>query len=67
MWCLFISSKFDNSYSISFQSKDPIINLPIQEKLAKKIEASGGAKGGEVGGGGGGGGGHGISVEHPTS
>ncbi|XP_019866091.1 proton-coupled amino acid transporter 1 isoform X2 [Aethina tumida] len=41
---------------MTFQSKDPIISIPLQEKTSKEKSA-----------GGGGGHGHGLTVEHPTS
>ncbi|KAF2892777.1 hypothetical protein ILUMI_13394 [Ignelater luminosus] len=46
----------DDTYSMGFQSKDPIISIPPSEKIAKKIESQGG-----------GGGAHGVPVEHPTT
>lgn len=41
---------------MTFQSKEPIISIQMDEKLAKEKAAMGG-----------GGHGHGITVEHPTS
>lgn len=41
---------------MTFQSKDPIISVPMQEKSSKDKSL-----------GGGGGGSHGLVVEHPTS
>lgn len=43
---------------MTFQSKDPIINIPL-DKVPNKDKVPGG--------GGGGGHAHGIPVEHPTS
>lgn len=44
---------------MTFQSKDPIISMPMQEKTTKDKSSSisGGAGGGS----------HGLVVEHPTS
>ncbi|XP_044257487.1 proton-coupled amino acid transporter 1-like [Tribolium madens] len=48
--------KSNENVFMTFQSKDPIISIPMQEKHPKKkIPGSGGGHG------------HGISVEHPTS
>lgn len=44
----------EDTFSLGFQSKDPIIDIPVQDKVTKKIEARRG-------------GGHGSVVEHPTT
>lgn len=52
---LFLFCSNENVF-MTFQSKEPIISIPMQEKHPKeKVPGSGGGHG------------HGISVEHPTS
>lgn len=53
---IFFSVCSNENVFMTFQSKDPIISIPLQEKHAKEKVPGGGGHGG-----------HGISVEHPTS
>ncbi|XP_060520345.1 proton-coupled amino acid transporter 2-like [Cylas formicarius] len=51
-----VSEKSNGDSFMTFQSKDPIISIPLEEKVPKdKVPGSGGAHG------------HGMPVEHPTS
>ncbi|CAH0545728.1 unnamed protein product [Brassicogethes aeneus] len=49
--CQTDKSSSNDDVFMTFQSKDPIISIPMQEKSSKEKAA----------------GGHGLTVEHPTS